>query len=143
MKRAAWLLAFLCGGAVQAAPADVPAAVLRAQAQGGDAQAAYRLGLRYRNGTGVGADPAVAAGWIAEAARAQVPAAMFTLSNMLAAGEGVAQDAAEARRWLEAAAALDYPAALQELALREPDPREAELLMRQAAHALQHQPDQR
>jgi TPR repeat protein len=63
---------------------------------------------------------------------------MFTLSNMLAAGEGVQQDDAAARRWLEEAAALGYPAALQELALREPDPRKAELLMRQAAHALQH-----
>ena len=45
-----------------------------------------------------------------------------------------------ARRWLEAAAALGYAPALQELALKEPDPRQAELLMRQAAHALQHRP---
>ena len=63
---------------------------------------------------------------------------MFTLSNMLAAGEGVVRDELAARRWLEDAAALGYPAALQQLALTEPDPRKAELLMRQAAHALQH-----
>jgi TPR repeat protein len=127
MKCAALLLAFLCGG-VQA----------QAQAQADDAQAAYRLGLRIRNGAGVAADAALAARWIETAAQALLPAAMFTLSNMLAAGAGVKQDAAAARRWLEAAAALGYPAALQELALREPDPRKAELLMRQAAHALQH-----
>jgi hypothetical protein len=49
-------------------------------------------------------------------------------------------DAVAARDWLEKSAALGYPAALQDLALREPDPRQAELLMRQAAHALQHRP---
>ncbi|MGX4640305.1 tetratricopeptide repeat protein [Massilia sp. SYSU DXS3249] len=109
-----------------------------APAQPVDAQAAWRLGLMHRHGTGVPLDAARAAHYIRIAAEQQVPAAMFTLSNMLAAGEGVAKDEKEARRWLEAAAALDYPAALQQLALTEPDPRKAELLMRQAAHALQH-----
>jgi len=122
MKRAALLLAFLCCGAVRAA----------------DAQADYALGLKYRNGVGVAADAVRAARLIESAARAQVPAAMFTLSNMLMAGEGVVRDEAAARRWLEQAAELGYLAALQELALREPDPRKAQLLMRQAAHALQH-----
>jgi TPR repeat protein len=130
MKTRALLLALLpallCAGA--------------AQAQAGDARAAYELGLRYRNGIGVAVDPVLAARSIEAAACGGLPEAMFTLSNMLAAGEGVAVDAAAARRWLEAAAALGFPAALQELALREPDPREAELLMRQAAHALQHRP---
>jgi TPR repeat protein len=129
MRTLALLLALLCADA--------------AQAQAGDARTAYRLGLAYRNGTGVAADAALAARSIEAAARGGLPEAMFTWSNMLAAGEGVAVDAAAARRWLEAAAALGFPAALQELALREPDPRKAELLMREAAHALQHQPDQR
>ena len=111
-----------------------------AQAPAGDAQAAYRLGLAHRNGVGVTKDTARAAELIGIAAKGQAPAAMFTLSNMLAAGEGVPKDEAAARRWLEDAAALGYPAALQQLALTEPDPRKAELLMRQAAHALQHQP---
>jgi len=103
-----------------------------------DAQAAYRLGLAYRNGAGVAQDAVRAASLIETAAKGQVPAAMFTLSNMLASGEGRTKDEVEARRWLEAAAALGYPAALQQLALTEPDPRKADLLMRQAAHALQH-----
>jgi TPR repeat protein len=124
MKALVLLLALLCGGA--------------AQAQAGDARAAYKAGLMARNGTGVSLNAVLAARWIELAARGGLAEAMFTWSNMLAAGEGVPPDAAAARRWLEEAAALGYPAALQELALKEPDPRQAELLMRQAAHALQH-----
>ena len=126
MKTLALLLALLCGGA--------------AQGQSEDARAAYQMGLALRNGVNVTADPALAAQSIARAARGGLPEAMFTWSNMLATGEGVAPDAAAARRWLEESAALGYAPALQELALREPDPRRAALLMRQAEHALRHQP---
>ena len=66
------------------------------------------------------------------------PAAMFLLAHMLADGEGGTRDAAAARAWVERAAQMDYPEALQELALREPDPQQAEALMRAAAHALAH-----
>ena len=125
----------LVGGAAQAAE---PAPALQARAQGGDAQAAYRLGLMARNGEGLPRDAALAARWMEQAARVQLPQAMFTLSNMLMAGEGVVRDEAAARGWLEQAAEMGHPAALQELALREPDAQKAELLMRQAAHALQH-----
>lgn len=133
--RALLLALALLAGAAQAAE---PAPALMARAQAGDAQAAYRLGLMVRNGDGVPRDAALAARWMEQAARAQLPQAMFTLSNMLAAGEGVARDGQAARFWLEQAAGMGHPAALQELALREPDPHKAELLMRQAAHALQH-----
>ena len=132
MRRAAFLVTLLavalCSG---------PAAAWTG-APAGDAQAAWRLGLKYRNGAGVEPDAVRAGQLMRLAAQGQVPAAMFTLSNMLAAGEGMTADPAAARRWLEDAAALGYPAALQQLALSEPDPRKAELLMRQAAHALQH-----
>ena len=121
-------MGLMSAGLVQAAPCE-PA---------GAAREAHRLGLKYRNGAGVAQDPTLALYWLEKAAACRLPAAMFTLSNMLAAGEGAAPDPAEARRWLEAAAALGYPEALQQLALLEPDPRKAELLMRQAAHALQH-----
>lgn len=126
MRKLVLLLALSGAAAAQAVSAQ----------PGADAQAAYQRALMYRNG----ADAPLAVHWMAVAAREQMPEAMFLLSNMLAAGEGVAADPAAARRWLEAAAALGYPAALQELAMREPDPRQADLLMRQAAHALQHRP---
>jgi TPR repeat protein len=134
MMRAALLLAAALSGAAVAAGTEAGTEA----GQPMDAQAAHRLGLMHRHGTGVPQDAVRAAHWMTVAAQGQVPAAMFTLSNMLAAGEGVARDEAAARRWLEAAAALGYPAALQQLALTEPDPRKAELLMRQAGHALQH-----
>ena len=128
MKTLVLFLALMGAGMAQAAPCE-PA---------GAAREAHQMGLNYRNGAGVARDAALALHWLRKAADCQLPAAMFTLSNMLAAGEGAAPDAAEARDWLEKAAALGSPEALQQLALIEPDPRKAELLMRQAAHALQH-----
>ncbi|MEW6371614.1 MAG: hypothetical protein AB1584_11815 [Pseudomonadota bacterium] len=148
MKRFAALLAFALGAATGAGAApdalpDKAPAALQARAEAGDAKAAYRLGLMARNGKatageGMPADPARARALLTQAAEGGVPAAMFVLANMLAAGEGGPRDEAAARRWLETAAALDYPEALQQLALTEPDPRKAELLMRQAAHAMTH-----
>lgn len=130
MKVMALLLACLLAAQAGAAPpTSAP-----------DARSAYRLALKVRNGDGVQADPARARGLLAQAAEGGVPAAMFLLSNMLAAGEGGAPDAVAARRWLEMAAELEYPEALQQLALTEPDPRKANLLMRQAAHAMTHRP---
>jgi TPR repeat protein len=130
MRLARCLLAVAC---VVAGPASA-----REQAEGGDAAAAYRLGLMYRNGIAVAQDKGRAAYWIAVAADGRVAPAMFTLSNMLGEGEGVALDKAAARRWLEAAGELEYPEALQQLALTEPDPARAALLMKQAAHAMMH-----
>lgn len=137
MKPAALLLVLALGASAGAAPDMTPAA-LQARAEAGDARAAYRLGLMARNGEGMAADPARAVTLLTAAAEGGVPAAMFVLANMLAAGEGAPRDEAAARRWLEMAAALDYPEALQHLALTEPDPRKAELLMRQAADAMTH-----
>jgi len=134
---AALLLGFALGGGASAAPADPPG-VPQTQAQAGEAIAAYRLALKVRNGEGMPADPARAVALLSAAAEGGVPAAMFLLSNMLAAGEGAPPDPAAARRWLETAAELEYPEALQQLALTETDPRKAELLMRQAAHAMTH-----
>jgi TPR repeat protein len=128
VKKLVLLIALLGAGLAQAAPCVEP----------GAAQEAHRLGLKYRNGAGVAPDAVLALHFLKQAADCRLPAAMFLLANMLAAGEGAPVDAAQARHWLEAAAALDYPEALQQLALIEPDPRKAELLMRQAAHALQH-----
>ena len=100
--------------------------------------AAYQRGLKLRNGVGTPADAAAARGSFELAAASGVPAAMFTLAQMLAAGEGGARDEAAARRWIARAAQLEYPEALQEQAMKERDPQRAAALMREAAHALQH-----
>lgn len=130
MKRAgtvaAIALALACGPAAADGPA--PSAGV----------ASYLLGLQLRNGLGMPADTAAARRRLDEAARAGVPAAMFTLAQMLAAGEGGPPDEALARTWIARAAELEYPEALQEQALRETDPRRQAELLRAAAHALQH-----
>jgi len=130
MKMKALLLACMLVAQVGAAPAEAPP----------DARSAYPLALKVRNGEGVPADPVRARLLLTQAAQGGVAPAMFVLSNMLAAGEGGPLDANEARRWLEMAGELGYPEALQQLAMTEPDPRRAELLMRQAAHAMMHRP---
>ena len=128
MKMKALLLACMLVAQVGAAPAEVPP----------DARSAYPLALKVRNGEGVPTDPVRARLLLTQAAQGGLAPAMFVLSNMLAAGEGGPLDANEARRWLEMAGELEYPEALQQLAMSEPDPRKAELLMRQAAHAMMH-----
>jgi hypothetical protein len=110
-----------------------------AQPAGRDAaQQAWRTGLAYRNGTGRNKDAAEAVVWLRRAAQLGRRDAMFILAQMLAAGEGAPADPGEAKRWLEAAADAEYPEALQALALEEPDPQRAAMLMKRAAHALAH-----
>lgn len=130
MKMRALLLACLLAAQAGAAPVEAPL----------DARSAWQLALKVRNGDGVAPDPVRARALLTKAAQGGVAPAMFVLSNMLAAGEGGAADPNEARRWLEMAGELEYPEALQQLAMTEPDPRKAELLMRQAAHAMMHRP---
>jgi TPR repeat protein len=113
-------------------------ALAPAGAADADAVRAYQRGLALRNGIGMAADAAAARRALDAAARAGVPAAMFTLAQMLAAGEGGARDEAASRAWIGRAAQAEYPEALQELALRETDPVQAAQLMREAAHALRH-----
>jgi TPR repeat protein len=134
MKRL--LIALLLSGAVAGT-------ACAQQAQSDAAQEAWRTGLAYRNGTGRPKDAAEAVKWLRSAATLGKPEAMFILAQMLAAGEGAAADPKEARRWLETAAEEDYPEALQELALLEPDPPRAALLMKRAAHALAHRAHER
>lgn len=119
--------------------ATMLAAGALAQPGPGSPEAAYRLGLAYRNGSnGVARDAAQAVRWLGSAAVRGVPAAMFILSHMLAEGEGAPRDPAAARRWLDAAAQAEYPEALQELAMEERDPARAAELLREAAHAMRH-----
>jgi TPR repeat protein len=86
-------------------------------AQKGDPQAAYYLGMMYRNGMAVARDVRSAAHWLQFAAQRQVPAAMYALAQLYLAGEGVNRDELVARRWIEKAADLEYPEAVMAMAI--------------------------
>ena len=129
----------LIGGCLACVLVSVtPASMSAATGATAKSAALFAHGLRLRNGIGVRTDAQRAFDLIMQAARDGHPAAMFTLSNMLAHGEGAMQDIGAAQVWLQAAADVDYPEALQQLALQEPDPVKSAQLMRSAAHALRH-----
>ncbi|MFA9219104.1 MAG: tetratricopeptide repeat protein [Sphingomonadaceae bacterium] len=128
-------------------PADLPRAfrLFSAAAKGGDPQAAYYLGLMYKNGMAVARDTRSAAQWLKFAAERGVPAAMFVLANLHLSGDGVARDELAARRWIEKAADLDYPEAVMAMAIGlrdgsmgfERNEALSDAHMKMAAHALQ------
>ena len=77
---------------------------LRRQAEQGDADAQYRLGLMYGTGWDVVKDVAEGVRWLRLAAEQGDATAQFNLWLMYYYGEGVVKDAAEAMRWLRLAA---------------------------------------
>jgi TPR repeat protein len=100
--------------------------LLRAAAQGGSSQAALHLGqLLHQESAGIAQNTAQAVlakqaegnQWLAQAARAGEPLAMFLLAQKLREGIGCEPDPATALAWLRAAAGLEYPPAVQELAM--------------------------
>lgn len=109
-------------------------------------QAAYLLGLIYKNGYGIGIDEGAAVRWFERAADLGNPDAMFMLGNAYLAGEGVALDQAHAVRLYRAAAELEHPLASQMLgyALRDGtlglarDSRQSQEMMVEVEHALKH-----
>ncbi|MFC0168294.1 tetratricopeptide repeat protein [Pseudoduganella danionis] len=100
-------------------PVNLPKAyaLFSTAAKAGDAQAAYYLGMMYRNGMGVAANAKTAAHWLSFAANHQMPAAMFALAHLYLSGEGVKRDELVARRWIEKAADLEYPDAVMAMAI--------------------------
>lgn len=86
-------------------------------ARRGDPQAAYCLGVMYRDGIGVQRDSFEATRWLQVAANAQVPAAMFALANQYLSGDGVRRDDQAARHLIEKAADLEYPDAVMAMAI--------------------------
>lgn len=98
---------------------DLPKAftLFRKAAQAGDPQAAYYLGLMYRNGMAVTRDAAEAAHWLRFAAERDLPAAMYQLAQLYLSGDGVKRNELTARRWIEKAAELDYPDAVMAMAI--------------------------
>jgi uncharacterized protein len=87
---------------------------LRQDAERGDPQAEYKLGLAYDVGIGAPQDLTQAAAWYERAAEHGHAAAQFSLGVMYANGRGVQQDLVQAHRWLNLAAAASQPGARSE-----------------------------
>lgn len=116
-------------GAAAAAPLDaVNAAIergdhenavrlLRPLAEGGDANAQFRLGFMYQLGKGVPVNDPEAAVWYRKAALQAHAEARYRLGMMYASGIGVARNATEASRWLRLAAHQGHAPAQLELGL--------------------------
>jgi clan AA aspartic protease (TIGR02281 family) len=84
---------------------DALGASLLAKAQGGDAQAQIRMGIRYLQGTGVTQDLKEAAKWFRLAAdKGNTEALGFLGAIFHDGGNGVAQDYREAAKWYRLAA---------------------------------------
>lgn len=92
-----------------AAAAD-PAADDRMAAEGGDAEAQWRMGRRCLDGDGVEKDEAAGAEWCRKAAEQGHLAAQCQWGDCLLSGRGVAPDAAAAERWYLAAAEKGHAA---------------------------------
>ncbi|OMG70975.1 tetratricopeptide repeat protein [Burkholderia ubonensis] len=120
--------------------------LLAAAAAHGDPAAAYYLGLIYRSGYGIAADPAQAARWFDVASRADIPAADFMLANAYRDGSGVPRDDARALALYRRAAEHELPEAVQTLAMAyrngelglTPDAKEFHAQWIETAHALKH-----
>ncbi|HHL4084043.1 TPA: tetratricopeptide repeat protein, partial [Burkholderia sola] len=121
-------------------------ALLGAAASNGDPAAAYYLGLIYRSGYGIAADPVQAAQWFDIASRADIPAADFMLANAYRDGSGVSRDEARALALYRRAAEHELPEAVQTLAMAyrngelglRPDADEFHAQWIETAHALKH-----
>ena len=127
-------------------PKDARARTLLGEAAAqGDPAAAYYLGLIYRSGYGVAADPVQAAHWFDVASRADIPAADFMLANAYREGSGVPRDEARALALYRRAAEHELPEAVQTLAMAyrngelEPSPtRTSSTRSGSRPHALKH-----
>ena len=84
----------------------------RPLAEQGDAEAALFLAYAYRNGLGVGRDPASAARWYRFAAERGHPEAQYELALMYELGLGVTRDVDEAAAWYGLSSAQACPAEL-------------------------------
>jgi hypothetical protein len=99
------------GGLLPTDPAE-----LERIARGGDAQAQFRLGMRYLQGDGFAADVNAAVRWLRAAAESGLVRAAFQLGTMYRDGHGVARDYKVAESWFRNAAASGHTGAWRALA---------------------------
>ena len=94
----------------EATPLQISSAeiALAAEAESGDPQAQFRLGMAYYKGAGVERDPALALKWIQKAADQGYAQAQYTLGAMHHAGRGALQSFPLALKWFEQAAQQNH-----------------------------------
>lgn len=92
-------------------------AMLKPDADAGNAQAQTYIGRMYRKGQGVAKDPLLAATWFQKAASQGEWEASNTLATMYRLGEGVPQDFQKAMQWYMEAAKLGVENAMYRVAL--------------------------
>src|ERR1043165_4710893 len=89
---------------------------LESQAERGDADAQFSLGLKFSNGGGA-PDYAQAARWYLKAAEQSHALAQFNLGIMYARGQGAPADQAQSMMWIDRAARLGDAAAQHALGI--------------------------
>ena len=77
----------------------------RPDAEEGDAQAQFNVGLLYLDGKGVPQDPGEAAKWFRRSAEQGYTQAQHNLGAMYGSGQGVRKDYIEAYKWMNICAA--------------------------------------
>ncbi len=91
----------------EVAPMTSEMAALSADAEHGDAEAQFNMGLAYTLGDGVSEDEAEAAKWWQKAAAQGHADSQYNLCQMYTAGQGVPQDYEQAAAWCLKAAEQD------------------------------------
>ena len=109
-------------------------AEVRAQAEQGDAEAQYKLGLRYGTGEGVPQDDAEAVRWLCLAADQGFASAQYNLGLKYDTGEGVPQNDVTAHMWFNLAASRST-GDLRDRAVEARDLAETRLIASQRAEA--------
>lgn len=89
---------------------------LRRQAESGDEEAAFQLGMAYETGYDLSQNCTKAAEWVTRAAENGYPAAEYNLGLRYRDGDGVAANPTDSEKWLSKAAARKYHPARAALA---------------------------
>jgi localization factor PodJL len=98
-------------------PPTIGGKALLAAASAGDPSACYEIAMRFAQGRNTTQDLAMAAAWLARAARSGLAPAQFRLGSMYEKGLGVKKDLAEAGRLYVAAADKGHAKAMHNLAV--------------------------
>lgn len=91
--------------------------LLKPEAEAGDRQAQYYLGVMLRKGLGIDRDLSAAANWFTKAAKQGQREAINTLATLYRLGEGMPQDHQQALRWYQEAAKFGFENAQYRIAL--------------------------